>query len=88
MGILKPFRGQGLGTALMLHLLKNTDLFPQIERIELEVFASNHAGLALYKKMGFVLEGRRRQAFRQPDGRYDDSLIMSLLREDVWQIKN
>jgi len=87
MGLLSPYRGIGLGTALFQYLLKNVDRFPQIERIELEVLASNHAGLALYKKMGFVIEGTRRKAFKQLDGRMEDSIVMSLLREDLWQIK-
>lgn len=91
MGLLSAYRGIGLGTALFRHLLQNARLFPDIERIELEVLASNHAGLALYKKMGFVIEGTKRKAFRQPDGRMEDSMIMSLLREelseDLWPKK-
>jgi RimJ/RimL family protein N-acetyltransferase len=82
MGILSTFRGLGLGEALFRHLLRHPDLFPQIERMELEVLTRNQVALALYQKMGFVTEGLRRKAYRQKDGRFDDSLMMSLLREE------
>lgn len=45
-------------------------------RVELEVFASNTAAIALYEKLGFVVEGRKSRA-RKVDGAYDDDLIMA-----------
>ena len=48
-----------------------------LERIELDVFASNVAAIALYGKHGFGVEGLRRRA-RKIDGRYDDILEMAL----------
>ena len=38
-----------------------------------------------YQKVGFVEEGRRRQA-RYNDGKYYDEIIMAILRED-WEKK-
>jgi hypothetical protein len=52
-----------------------------VERIELEVFASNATAIALYRRLGFVTEGVRRRA-RMLDGQHDDNLMMALL-EDV-----
>lgn len=82
MGILNPYRNQGLGQEMFKHLLKNADLYPQIQRLELEVMKSNQGGVALYKKIGFVVEGVKRKAYKQPDGSMEDSYLMSLLRDE------
>ena len=52
-----------------------------LERVELEVFASNARAVALYRRTGFVEEGRRRCA-RKLDGIYDDILLFGLLRHE------
>jgi RimJ/RimL family protein N-acetyltransferase len=49
-----------------------------MERIELDVFASNKAAIALYLKLGFVTEGVKRRA-RKLDGEYDDNVFMALI---------
>lgn len=49
-----------------------------MERIELDVFASNKAAIALYMKLGFVTEGVKCRA-RKLDGDYDDNVFMALL---------
>lgn len=48
-----------------------------LERVELEVFASNAPAIALYEKMGFVTEGVKKRA-RKLDGLYDDVVQMAL----------
>lgn len=58
----------------------------RLERIELEVYAGNARGRRSYEKAGFTLEGTlRRRHFAQ--GRYEDVLIMSLLREE-WEAQD
>jgi RimJ/RimL family protein N-acetyltransferase len=52
-----------------------------LNRIELHVFAYNSRAIATYRKVGFVEEGRRRQAAFHA-GRFHDSVIMSLLAEE------
>ena len=53
----------------------------RLERIELEVYASNARAQRSYEKAGFVLEGTlRRRHYAQ--GRHEDVLIMALLREE------
>ena len=55
--------------------------FPaDLTRIELEVYASNSAAIALYRRFGFSEEGLKRRA-RFLDGQYQDILLMALLRE-------
>ena len=53
-----------------------------IERVELEVFASNERAIAFYRTSGFVTEGIKRRA-RKLDGVYDDNVFMALLVEGV-----
>jgi RimJ/RimL family protein N-acetyltransferase len=49
-----------------------------IERVELDVFASNQRAIAFYQAAGFVIEGVKRHA-RKLDGRYDDNVFMALV---------
>lgn len=54
-----------------------------LHRIELEVYAFNPRAQRVYEKAGFVVEGRRREAFHF-DGRRIDSIMMSLLKPE-WE---
>ncbi|MCE9633948.1 MAG: GNAT family N-acetyltransferase [Methylophilales bacterium] len=80
MGLLPAYRGLGWGKKLLQAAL-NSGFKEKFERIELEVFASNTAALALYCKAGFVEEGRKRKS-RKLDGEYDDIINFGLLREE------
>ena len=79
MGVLPAYRGAGLGRRLLTETLDAARAL-SIERVELEVFASNTAAIALYEKLGFVVEGHKTRA-RKIDGTYDDDVIMALLLE-------
>lgn len=79
MGVAPGARGRGIGPALLAEALRLG--LARFERIELEVFASNTRARALYRRMGFVEEGRRRRA-RIIDGATDDILMLGLLREE------
>ena len=80
-GLLPEYRGQKIGPRLLAATI--ADAFQKgIARIELEVFATNARAIALYKKFGFVEEGRKRQA-RCLDGIYEDSICMALLKADT-----
>jgi len=48
-----------------------------VEKLELEVFASNTAARALYRKKGFVEEGVRLKK-RKFEDNYDDLVCMGL----------
>jgi len=52
-----------------------------VDRIELEVYCFNDRARQVYEKVGFRLEGVRREALVW-DGEKVDALIMSLLRRD------
>ena len=76
MGLLASHRGRGLGHALLAATLAAAR--GQFERVELEVYASNAAAIALYENAGFALEGCRRHALLR-DGIYEDIVVMGLL---------
>jgi RimJ/RimL family protein N-acetyltransferase len=52
-----------------------------LHRLFLRVYADNVRAVRSYEKAGFVLEGRLREAVYK-FGRYDDVLIMSVLRSE------
>lgn len=73
-GILQAYTGQGLGTRLFEQLEKWARE-KGLHRMELGVMTANTAGIALYTKMGFVIEGTRKHAYRV-DGEWVDELMM------------
>ncbi len=79
-GLLPEARGRGLGRRLMTAAI-DAARARGMERVELEVFASNTRAVALYASLGFVREGVKRRA-RKLDGRYDDEVLMALLFDD------
>jgi L-amino acid N-acyltransferase YncA len=71
------WRGGGVGSALMragIGLARRQGL----HKLSLEVFAHNTAGIALYRKCGFVEEGRRARQYRRSSGELWDSIVMGL----------
>jgi RimJ/RimL family protein N-acetyltransferase len=76
-GLLQEWRGQGLGRILVQEALTAAGRIG-LERVQLEVYADNAPAIALYGKLGFVLEGKRRRA-RKLDGVYTDILMMARL---------
>ncbi|OFW84063.1 MAG: hypothetical protein A2018_03210 [Alphaproteobacteria bacterium GWF2_58_20] len=61
--ILKDFWGQGMGRALMLAILeKGREL--HLHGIHLDVRADNERAIGLYRKLGFIEDGRHEDAMR------------------------
>jgi putative acetyltransferase len=78
MAVRDDWQGRGVGSALMQAMLDIADNWLNLRRIELQVYADNAAGIALYTKFGFITEGTLRQyAFR--NGHYVDALFMARL---------
>jgi RimJ/RimL family protein N-acetyltransferase len=80
MGLLPEYRGQGHGQRLAEATVEAARK-AGIERIELEVFASNLPAIRLYEKLGFQHEGLKKR-FRKLDGEYDDNVMMALLSNE------
>ncbi|WP_336208453.1 GNAT family N-acetyltransferase [Nonomuraea sp. LPB2021202275-12-8] len=53
-----------------------------LHRVTLWVVAANAAAVRVYEKVGFVVEGRRREAFRAR-GKRHDLLMMGLLESEL-----
>ena len=76
-GILQAYTGQGIGTTLF----ESAEVWAQtrgITRLELTVMTHNRAGLALYHKRGFVVEGLLRNSLKV-DGRYVHEYMVAKL---------
>ena len=71
-------RGHGVGTALVQHAIvwaREAGL----HKLSLDVFAHNEAAIGLYRKLGFVEEGRRVKHYRRANGELWDAVQMGLL---------
>jgi RimJ/RimL family protein N-acetyltransferase len=55
----------------------------RLHRVSLSVFAFNERAIRSYRRVGFVVEGRSREAIWR-DGRYWDEIHMSVL-DDEWE---
>ena len=80
MGLVPEYRGRGIGERLARGAI-DAAFAAGMERVELEVFASNAAAIALYDKLGFVVEGVKKRARKIDDG-YEDNVIMALHAAD------
>ena len=74
-------RGAGYGTEVVRTLLSWCFRALNLHRVHLRVYEDNVAGIRCYEKVGFRVEGRLRQS-RFQDGRYIDTLVMAVLRDE------
>ena len=76
MMVLKEYRDLGIGKLLLEKLITWAEHNPYIEKISLGVFSTNERAIALYKKMGFVEEGRKINEIKLHDNEYIDDVLM------------
>jgi putative acetyltransferase len=69
--------GQGIGTALLRHLLDWATHDARVTKVELRVRSTNTRAMGLYTKLGFVEEGRFRRRIRLEDGSFVDDVSMA-----------
>jgi diamine N-acetyltransferase len=77
----KAYWNQGYGGDAIRLLLKHAFETLNLNRIYLRVYDFNQRAIRAYEKIGFVHEGRLRQA-EYSFGRYHDVLLMSILRSE------
>lgn len=77
------YRGKGYGSDALAVLLRYAFHELNMHRMSLGVFAYNTRAIKAYTKLGFVEEGRLREAIFR-DGKRHDILHMGLLRRD-WE---
>jgi ribosomal protein S18 acetylase RimI-like enzyme len=78
-GVLAPYRGLGVGNALINSALQKAKL-KGLTRIELTVREKNTSAITLYEKMGFEKEGVLKNGVCI-DGKYENLIFMALLFE-------
>jgi RimJ/RimL family protein N-acetyltransferase len=76
-GVLKQFSGQGIGTKLFKKL-QEWSAQHKILRLELTVMIHNESAIFLYKKVGFEIEGTKRNSL-YVNGKYVDEYYMAKL---------
>jgi putative acetyltransferase len=78
MAVHDDFQGRGVGSALMTAMLELADNWLGLRRLEMQVWADNAAGIHLYEKFGFEVEGVGRQYGRRA-GELVDAYFMARL---------
>jgi L-phenylalanine/L-methionine N-acetyltransferase len=73
------FAGRGAGQLLMTALLDLADQWIGLVRVDLEANADNERAIAMYRRCGFVEEGRQKKAYFT-DGGFVDAIFMARLR--------
>lgn len=74
--VAKQWRERGVGTALLASLLEWATESPDIEKVCLDVFATNATAIGLYRKFGFIEEGRRIKDIKRGSDDYVDTVMM------------
>jgi|SRR5690625_3740649 len=77
--IQKEWRETGIGSALMNAMLESVKNNPLIEKVGLAVFANNERAIQLYRKLGFVEEGRRVGELKFNDEYIDEVLMYKFI---------
>jgi RimJ/RimL family protein N-acetyltransferase len=75
--------GRGYGSEATALMLEHAFGVLGLHRIALSVFEFNERAIRAYRRLGFVTEGRARDAIWR-DGRFWDEILMSIL-EDDWR---
>ena len=76
--VAREWRGRGLGSALLAAAIEWARE-RGLHKLSLGVFAHNAGAIALYRKFGFVEEGRRVKHYRRASGELWDAIDMGLL---------
>ena len=69
-------RGLGIADALVRHVVNWARASKRIEKLWILVFSTSEAALALYRKHGFVEEGRGVRDMKFEDGSYADTIVL------------
>jgi RimJ/RimL family protein N-acetyltransferase len=78
MAVAREWRGRGVGSALLAAAIEWAR-DRGLHKLSLGVFAHNTAAIELYRKFGFVEEGRRIKQYRRSSGELWDAIEMGLL---------
>ncbi|KWU41854.1 putative GNAT family acetyltransferase [Rhodotorula sp. JG-1b] len=77
----KAYRGSGYATEAVEWLLQRAFVGHCLNRVESNCWSWNTSALRVYEKVGFVVEGIRREAVWQEGGYRDDCMIAILAKD-------
>ncbi len=77
-------RGRGIGTEATRLIVGYGFEQLGLHRVQLELYGNNHRARRVYEKVGFVVEGARREA-QLRDGEWVDEVLMGLLDRE-WRV--
>jgi RimJ/RimL family protein N-acetyltransferase len=83
----KTVWNQGYGSEAAKLMLQHGFENLNLHRIYLRVYENNPRAIRSYEKVGYVHEGRMRQAVYK-NGKFEDVLLMSVLRSEWDAIKD
>ena len=78
MAIARQWRRHGVGSALLSTAIESAR-DRGMHKLSLSVFPPNEAAIALYRKFGFIEEGRRIKHYRRSNGELWDAIEMGLM---------
>lgn len=82
----KDVRGKGIGQRMIKEILRVAFEELNLHRVNLVVLETNKSAIECYKKVGFVEEGRMRDA-RKKDDKYYSLIEMSILEDEYYASK-
>ena len=84
--ISSEYQGKGYGREAIQWLMEWAFNTANLHRLSLVVFEWNVNAVKLYKKLGFITEGRRRAALWR-EGKWWDAIDMAILQPE-WEVSN
>lgn len=79
--------GKGIGKSAVKLIMDYAFMELNLNRLYLQVFDFNDRAVSLYEKLGFVQEGRQREALYR-EGKYHDIITMSVLQNEYGKVAN
>ncbi len=76
--VAEPARGRGIGRELTETAIDWFRASPSLDKLSLAVFDDNERAIGLYKALGFVEEGRRKDEYVEADGTHRGDVLMTL----------
>ena len=83
--IARTYQGQGYGSEAIQWILQWGFRHGGLHRIEIAASSYNTGAVRLYERLGFTVEGRKREHFWH-DGKFHDLIELSML-EHEWREK-
>ncbi len=82
--IAPEFKGMGYAKPAYKQFMRYLFEYLDLNKITLEVLSNNVIAINLYKRLGFVYEGTKRQEILRDD-KWIDSIIMSILKKEFYE---